>query len=202
MPTLFHQRSGYVSSFGHVILGVQIRQLRKDHPDGRYVNVLQQYAKDFALKFKGRVRIIIPVSEPGLPVSTGVRGHNRSLVSAGHELAALDHDFHVGGLVPSVALLVDLPDNHQDYSFFQGRAYVNLKDKVTQPSGAMRHSNVVCKDGTSHLPILLMVSNGGPDHRVTFGSAKMALIALFQALNLDMLVAIRTCPYQSWRNMA
>ncbi len=86
------------------------RQLRKDHPDGRYVNVLQQYAKDFAVKYKSIVRMIsvddkaiIPIGEPGLPVSTGVRGHNRSVVSAGHELAALDHDFHVSGLVPSVA---------------------------------------------------------------------------------------------------
>ena len=80
--------------------GVQICQLRKDHPDGRYVNVLQQYAKDFALKYKNRVgmisiddKAIIPVGEPGLPVSTGVRGHTRSLSSAGNELAALNHDF-------------------------------------------------------------------------------------------------------------
>ena len=192
--------------------GVQIRQLRKDHPDGRYVNVLQQYAKDFALKYKSRVgmisvddKAIIPVGEPGLPVSTGVRGHNRSLVSAGHELAALDHDFHVSGLVPSVVLVVDLPDSRQD-SFFQGRAYVTLKDKVTQASSAMRHSaetmSILHQDGTHNKPILLMVSDGGPDHRVTFGSVKMALIALFRALNLDMLVAIRTCPYQSWRNLA
>ena len=108
----------YTGKFA-VKYGVQIRQLRKDHPDGRYVNVLQQYAKDFAVKHKSIVRMIsvddkaiIPIGEPGLPVSTGVRGHNRSLVSAGHELAALDHDFHVSGLVPSVALVVDLPDSH------------------------------------------------------------------------------------------
>ncbi len=31
---------------------------------------------------------------------------------------------------------------------------------------------------------------------------KVALIALFVRLGVDMLIAIRTCPYQSWTNMA
>ena len=81
-----------------------------------------------------------------------------------------------------------------------------MKDKVTQQSSAMRHSveirNVLHMHGPFDKPILLMISDGGPDHRVTFGSVKMALISLFRALNLDMLIAIRTCPYQSWRNLA
>ena len=51
-------------------------------------------------------------------------------------------------------------------------------------------------------PILVTVSDGGPDHRITFPSVKLALIALFQALDLDMLVSVRTCPYQSWTNLA
>ncbi len=81
-----------------------------------------------------------------------------------------------------------------------------MKDKVTQPSSAVRHSAEIMsilKDTSSCVePVLLMVSDGGPDHRVNFGSVKMALIALFRALNLDVLIAIRTCPYQSWRNLA
>ncbi len=51
-------------------------------------------------------------------------------------------------------------------------------------------------------PILVVVSDGGPDHRVTFGSVKVASLALFHSLNLDMLVCVRTCPYQSWQNVA
>ena len=46
---------------------------------------------------------------------------------------------------------------------------------------------------------------GGPDHRVTFGSVKVASLTLFKALDLDnniMLICIRTCPYQSWTNVA
>ena len=81
-----------------------------------------------------------------------------------------------------------------------------MKDKATQPSSPMRHSaetqNILHVDGAYNKPVLLIVSDGGPDHRVNFGSVKMALIALFRALNLDMLVALRTCPYQSWRNLA
>ena len=48
----------------------------------------------------------------------------------------------------------------------------------------------------------MIVSDGGPDHRVTFGSVQVAFITLFRALDLDMLICVRTCPYQSWTNVA
>ena len=35
-----------------------------------------------------------------------------------------------------------------------------------------------------------IVSDGGPDHQVTFLSVKVAMIALFRALNLDMYVGV------------
>ena len=49
---------------------------------------------------------------------------------------------------------------------------------------------------------MLLVSDGGPDHRVTFGSVKVACMSLFRALDLDMLICVRTCPFQSWQNLA
>ena len=49
---------------------------------------------------------------------------------------------------------------------------------------------------------MVVVSDGGPDHRVTFGSVKVANLCMFQVLDLDMLVCVRTCPYQSWQNIA
>ena len=53
-------------------------------------------------------KVIISVGEPGLPVSTGARGHNRSTVALeGPGPVALDHDFHVHGIVPSVFLIVN-----------------------------------------------------------------------------------------------
>lgn len=51
-------------------------------------------------------------------------------------------------------------------------------------------------------PILIIISDGGLDSTVTFPSVKLALTALFRTLDLDMLVSVRTCPYQSWTDMA
>ena len=96
-----------------VKFGVQVRQLCKDHVDRHYVSALLQYVRSFAVQYCACMllvsvdgKCIIPVGEPACPVSTGVRGHNRSLVSVhGPQLQALDHDFHLYGIVPSVAFL-------------------------------------------------------------------------------------------------
>jgi len=45
-----------------------------------------------------------------------------------------------------------------------------------------------------------MYSDGGPDHRLTYNSVKLALISLFIELDLDMLIALRTAPSNSWAN--
>ena len=114
------------------------------------------------------------------------------------------------GIIPSVALSVDIPESSAD-SFFGGQPFVVCKDKITQPSSALCHSTELTDiirthygtpDNYSSKPILILVTDGGPDHRVTFGSVKIANLCLFRALNLDMLVCVRTCPYQSWQNLA
>lgn len=46
----------------------------------------------------------------------------------------------------------------------------------------------------------MLYSDGGPDHRLTFVSVKLSLIALFKELDLDLLVALRTAPSNSWAN--
>ena len=45
-----------------------------------------------------------------------------------------------------------------------------------------------------------MYSDGGPDHRCTYMSVKLSLIALFKELDLDILIALRTAPGNSWAN--
>ena len=47
---------------------------------------------------------------------------------------------------------------------------------------------------SSYKPIAVVVSDGGPDHRVTFGSVKFSALTLFGALDLDVLVCVRICP--------
>ena len=55
-----------------------------------------------------------------------------------------------------------------------------------------------CQDETK--PYLLLYTDGGPDHRVTYICVQMALIALYLKLDLDLLVAVRTPPGHSWKN--
>ena len=133
-------------------------------------------------------KAIVPIGEPDLPISTGMRGHNLSIVPLqGPGPVALDHDFHVHGVVPSVSFFVDIPQSSAD-SFYRGKPFVCCKDKVTQPSSPLRHSTELCsivrknfsRDGhTADNPVLIIVSDGGPDHRITYLSAKVAMLALF-----------------------
>ena len=44
------------------------------------------------------------------------------------------------------------------------------------------------------------MADGGPDHNVRHGQTQVALISSFQRYNRDMLVAINTCPGNSWAN--
>ena len=221
----FWPRSPYTLSALHytgrfkVKYCVQIRQIHKEHQDSRYVSVILKYVKAFVVRFAQYVQMVsiddkavVPVGEPDCPISTGVCAHNRSLgFKEGPKLAALDHDFHIHGIVPSVAFFVFTPESPSD-SFYQGRAFVTLKDKVTQPSSALRHSAEItsiirshfseAESGSTVKPVAVIVSDGGADHRVTFLSIQVALICLFKALDLDILVCIRTCPYQSRQNIA
>ena len=215
--TYSHQAIKYTGRF-KVKYAVQIRQQRKDHPDIHYVNALQLYTKHFAVKYSDCTayvsvddKAIIPVGEPDCHVSTGVRGHNRSLVPLeGPQVQALDHDFHVQGIVPSVSFFINIPENPTE-SFYRGQAFVTNKDKATRPSSPLRHAAELSdlvrihyseNGSTATKPIMVVISDGGPDHRVTFGSVQVASLTLFMSLNLDMLVCMRTCPYQSWRNVA
>ena len=96
--------------------------------------------RDFTTYMSVDDKAIIPVGEPNAPVSTGVHGHNRSLVpSEGPQVEALDHDFHLHGIVPSVAFCVDIPDNANN-SFYSGQPFVINKNKFTQQSSALRHA--------------------------------------------------------------
>jgi len=55
-------------------------------------------------------KAIILIGEPGLPVSSGVRGHNQSIVLAdGPSPSAFIH-----GIVPSVAFTIKIPESAQD----------------------------------------------------------------------------------------
>jgi len=82
---------------------------------------------------------------------------------------------------------------------------VTLQDKVTQPSDSFRPATELASivgslhstdKVSSDKPIFVIVIDGGPDHRLTYGSVKFSYLALF--LYFEKLVAVRrlrTCPY-------
>ncbi|KAK6177156.1 hypothetical protein SNE40_015315 [Patella caerulea] len=199
---------------------IQSRQIRGQHEDSHYVAVQLQYIKAFAVKYREFTdflwiddKAIVPIGEPGLPVSTGVRPHNHSLApKSGPSISALDHDYNVCGAIPSVTFKCDILEAASS-SFFNGIAFVTVKDKVFSPSNAIRHgcetTNILrthySQDDTqvnAEHPILIMYTDGGPDHRTTFGSVQIAAICMFMWLDLDFLITARTAPMGSWANLA
>lgn len=73
-----------------------------------------------------------------------------------------------------------------------------------EPSSCLRHlcelHDDVLLTRMGNKSALFVYTDGGSDHRTTFVSVQLSLIALFLNLNLDLLIAARTAPHQSWRN--
>ncbi|PKY62399.1 hypothetical protein RhiirA4_488807, partial [Rhizophagus irregularis] len=140
----------------------------------------------------------------GVATSTGVR-NKKSLVGINSTLVASDHDFTKLSLTPSVIFFIDVPTTIED-SFYHGNVFVSYKDTVFQPSNAIRHAteffNAIQLHYTFIPPILCLYTDGGPDHRTTFGSVQISLICLFLRGDFDFLIALRTAPYHSWANPA
>ncbi len=127
-------------------------------------------------------------------------------------LLALDHDYHIAGLVPSVDLIVNIPED-ESQSFHRGRLVVNVKDKFFQPSNPFRHAaeliNTISELSDPTQPnvapppkILGLFTDGGPDHNNRFKTVQMGLLNIFVAMDLDMVIAIRCAPHHSYQNPA
>eukprot|EP00117_Sycon_ciliatum_P002691 scpid45083/ scgid7803/ len=190
---------------------VQARQLGHNHVDGHYAAAQFRYLKEFAVMFRDVCTLVslddkhmLKVGEPNFPVAAVDRG-KAVLVSKDVAFVVADHDFTKVKLVPSVALVVDIPESVCD-SFYRGQVIVSLKEAAFQPSSAVRHAAELttalkqCKVNTIVHPVLALYTDGGPDHNVTFASVQLSLIALFKHLQLDYLIAVRACPYQSYKN--
>ena len=210
----------------NVKFAIQSRQIRGSHEDCHFAQyqllLLKQFAvqwRDYAGFFWLDDKAIVPVGELDRALGTGVRPHNRSLApaSGGPILNAFDHDFHVCGIIPSVVFRSEIPEDASS-SFFEGTAFVTCKDKIWSPSSALRHGAEMVHflrqsygaagdddlgDGFSlQWPIRIDYTDGGPDHRTTYGSVWMASIAQFILLDLDLYVIARTAPMGSWANLA
>ena len=82
--------------------------------------------------------------------------------------------------------------------------YVGYKDAAFEPSSPIRHATqlafILSSSTDDHKSVLFLHSDVGPDHRLTYVSVQLSLIALFLTCKLDFLCAAQTAPAQSWRN--
>ena len=142
--------------------------------------------------------------ENRVPVAAVERGKS-VLVAKDMSFSVADHDFTKVKVIPSVSLLCDMPEDIGG-SFYSGNVTVCLKEAAFSPSSPLRHATELLqtlrekKVNSVLKPVLLLYTDGGPDHRVNFISVQLALICLFLHLQLDYLVAARTAPMQSYRN--
>ena len=82
---------------------------RLHYLDAQYIATQCQYLKQFVVQNQNKTtmvcmdnnKAVVPVGDPGMPLSTSVRPHNRVLApTEGPELVAMDQDFCINGLVP------------------------------------------------------------------------------------------------------
>jgi hypothetical protein len=191
---------------------VQACQLRKHHEDAHYCSALFRYLREMCIKFRDHCQLVCmddkhkwKVGEPGLPVEAIERGKQVCVSTNGKKFAVADHDFTKSTVIQSVTLLCDTPDSI-DGSFYRGQVhvYVGIKDAILEASSPLRHSTElgkILKEQEGNPEILLLYTDGGPDHNVTFLSVQLGLIAVFLHHDLDMLEAVRTAPYHSWKNL-
>ena len=122
---------------------IQKRQWGKDHCDGHYAAAIFRYKRELAIKFREVATLAclddkhrIKVGEPGFPVAAAERVR-RVLVYAGAFFEIGDHDFTKFSLIPSVALVNDIPSALED-SWYRGQVIVTLKKGAFEPSSPLR----------------------------------------------------------------
>ena len=121
----------------------------------------------------------------------------------------MDHDFHNSNIITSVTLRCNIPDEVAG-SFFvgdeetgEGQIFVTLRDATFDPSNVFDHCAQlvdILKDNGWKPTVLVLQTDGGPDHSLKRVVVQFALFALFKELDLDHLVVIRCAPNGSARN--
>ena len=91
--------------------------------------------RDYAIKFRDISvfaciddKHFIKVGEPGFPIAAAERGRE-VIVSSNEVFVVGDHDFTKFRIIPSVVLLVDIPETIEG-SFYSGQVFVGLKDGI------------------------------------------------------------------------
>ena len=99
-------------------------------------------------------------------------------------------------------VLNDIPSEISG-SRYDEHMHIMYKEAVFEPSLPIHHSaelyNII-EEKAIDRPVLFLYSDGGPDHRVTYLSVELSLIAMYLKLDLDYLCTAQTAPYHSYCN--
>ena len=115
------------------------------------------------------------------------------LVAKDQIIQSADHDFACITLVPTVVMIHDLPSS-VDQSWYRGKLYVYIKITTIERSSVVQNSLEIerahiKKFGTNeniHL-IIIIYTEGGPEHHTNFLSVKITIILLQESLNFDII---------------
>ena len=83
----------------------------------------------------------VKVGEPSCPVAVAERGR-QVIVRSGTSFQVSDHDFTRFSTIPSVALIVDVPDAISG-SWYEGNVHVLFKDSAFEPSSPIHHATEI-----------------------------------------------------------
>ena len=124
---------------------IQKRQFRAFHDHEHYAATVFRYLHEYAVKLKEYCLMVciddkhrLKVGEPGFSVAAAERG-KKVLVRAGTTMEVGDHDFTKFSVVPSVALVVDIPDKI-DELWYRGQVFIGFKDAAFEQSSPLRHA--------------------------------------------------------------
>ena len=131
---------------------IQKCQLRTSHSDDHYCAAQLKYLKMKAIEMEQNTKVAlffcddkakVPVGEPGVYVSTAVRG-KKSIAPTGTVFVALDHDMTMASLTLSVFLSSKIPDSVEK-SFLRSQVTTVITDSVFQLSNPFRHATALVK---------------------------------------------------------
>jgi hypothetical protein len=94
------------------------------------------------------------------------------VVSRNESFEVGDHDFCNFSIIPSVSLLIDIPECIE-CSWYEGnlKVYVAYKDAVYEPSSPIRHAtelHSILLQQIGSKSVSFVYTDGGPDHRLTY----------------------------------
>ena len=169
---------------------VQQTTVCKFSKDDYYCLAFNKYTRELAIWYRNFTLIIstgnkskIKCRELGCPILVVTCG-KKLLVVKDQIIQSADHDFTYIMLVPIVVIINDLPSSFGQ-SWYHGKPYVYIKITETEPSSAVRNSVEIKRALMKKFctkenipPIIIIYTDGAPEHHTHFLSVKIAIILL------------------------